>query len=439
MNKFKRFITARRVSLGLIIVVAALMYLSMLIPQEIDSTPQKIEAWRRGHESLLWLVDGMNLHRIHGQPWFAAAILFAALALGVSSYDQLIMAKKRLYSTSTGSGEEVAASVSAERLRFVARSFRYHSLQPAPSEQLKFVRSPWGYFGNLMLHVGMVVVIMASFYVALTGRQGALVMVEGEQRNNRQPWDASEHGILASTLKLPGTIRLERVRVYFDSKNQPSEVSSHLSITDESGRVESLTASINRINRYHGLRIYHAAQYGDAFNVTFTDKAGVTHAEKIAIQQPVNLAAAGYSDVFSLNWSPYRFSAKYYADVARKSMQSANPEFTVRLLDREKEVARTTLSPGGSGMLGEYRVHLTGVEKWAKLLIVDITGMSVIFAGFTIIMLGGLIHYATPPRELIGIRQQDGEYRVFWKASSFKDFFLDERDEVVTALQKGEA
>src|SRR6185369_12456602 len=100
------------------------------------------------------------------------------------------------------------------------------------------------------------------------------ILVEGQSHERSQPWNMSEHGLFASPLQLPGAIRLERVRLRFDSKNQPSEVFSDISITDASGRVDSLTASINRIQRYQGMRVYHASQYGNAFAVTFTDKSG---------------------------------------------------------------------------------------------------------------------------------------------------------------------
>ena len=101
-----------------------------------------------------------------------------------------------------------------------------------------------------------------------------MILVEGEQHDSRQPWDVSEHGLFASPLMLPGTIRLDTVRVQFDDKHQPIEVFSDISITDASGRIESMTASINRILRFEGMRIYHTAQYGNAFAVTFTDKSG---------------------------------------------------------------------------------------------------------------------------------------------------------------------
>jgi hypothetical protein len=410
------------------------MYVSTLIPQEIDSTPARIETWRQAHAGLVWLVDGVNLHRMYSQPWFASVIMFASLALGVSSCDQLAVARKRLFSVDIGPGEEVAESVTGQQFNSVAGFHRYRPLRTGTSEHLKCVKNPWGYFGVLTLHIGMTLVLLVSLLVSLTGRQGVLILVEGELRDNRQQLDASEHGILSSPLNLPGSIRLDRVSVHFDNKNQPADVSSDILITGQPGLPESFTASVNRISRYHGLRVYHASQYGDAFTVTFTGKSGVSHTERILVQQSTGLTKAGYSDDFSVAWSPYLFGAKYFPDADRKSMQSANPELVMRMLDGKREIGRTSVTKNIPGELGEYRVKIDEVKKWSKLILVDITGMSAIFAGFAIIMAGGLIHYMTPPRELIGVKRPDGAYRVYWKAVAFKEFYGDERDDIAREL-----
>jgi len=438
VNKFKQFITARSISLGMILVLAGVMYISTLVPQQIDSTPGMIEAWRSGrHVGWLWLVDVLQLHGIYGQPWFAATILCSALSLGVSSCDQLAVTMRKLQSTGTASAEEIAVAMSGHLLESVARTNRYRSIRSGTGENLKFIKNPWGYFGVMLLHVGMTLVILASLYVSLTGRQGALMLVEGEQRDGRQPWNAHQHGLMVAPLQLPGAMRLDRVRVHFDDKNRQQEVSSDISFTDQSGRTESLIASINRIQHYRGLRIYHAAQYGDAFTVTFTDRKGNSHVERIMVQQAMDPAKAGYSEDFSVTWSPFLFDAKYFADADRKSMLSTNPELFLRMLDGGRETARTSLTRGVTANLGEYRVKFDRVEKWSKLIIVDITGISAIFAGFAIIMLGGLIHYMAPPRELIGIRQQDGNYNIYWKAVYFRDFFVEERDQMITNFNEG--
>jgi len=432
----KRWMTARRLSLGLIIALAGMMYVSTLIPQAVDSAPDQLGAWRRGHAYLLWLVDGARLHRIYSQPWFAATILLAATALAISSWDQFAAARRKLRSAETGGGEEMAASAAEHTLRSAARSRHYLCFRAAAPGRLKFIRNPWGYFGNLSLHIGMVLVAGASLYAALTARQGVLILVEGEWRDNRQAWNASEHGILAAPLSLPGAIRLDKVRVRFGAKNQPAEVSSDITIAEADGRTESFTATINRIAGYRGLRVYHASQYGDAFALEFIDAQGNTHFEKLPIQQPLGPAKAGYGD-FGLRWSPHALSAKYFADVNQRSMTGATPLLVMRLIDRGREISRVSLTPGGSALLGDYRVRLLGVEKWAKLIFVDIGGIPVIFAGFAVIMLGGLVHYMAPPRELIAVRQEDGTYRVWWKAPAFREFFVDERDELTEALRKG--
>jgi hypothetical protein len=437
MNSLKRFMTARRISLGLILGVLALLCLSAIIPQQIDSSAEQIEVWRQGHRSLLWLVDGIRLHSIYAQPWFAALILFAAVALGISSWDQGITARKKLQATGTGGADELAASVDAGQLRRAAQAHGYRAVKTAAVDQIKYVKYPWGYFGNLLLHVGIALAITVSSYVALTGRQGSLVLVEGEQHDSSQPWLASEQGTLAAPLKLPGSIRLDKVRVSFDERNHPAGVSSDLTLTDPGGRASSLTASINKIEHYRGLRIYQASQYGKAFGVTLTGRDGKPRSEKIAVQQPTDLTEAGYSADLPLAGTRLTLSAKSYADADGKSMLSANPRVVLRLADGDRELARSALTRGQSGMLGEYRVRLDTVEMWAKLIIVDIKGMTAIFAGFAIIMLGGLIQYLTPPREIIGASEADGSYRVFWKATAFKECFEDERDQVAAALRKG--
>ena len=436
MNKIIQFITARRVSLGLILLLAGLMYVSTIIPQSIDSTPEKVESWRRSFGGILWLIDVFNLHSIYSQPWFAILILLSSFALWLSSYDQFTVVRKKLYSVGTTSADTLIEKISEPLLRSVADRYGYQIIQNRSGGVLKFVKFPWGFWGVFLLHIGMALVVTASLSVSLTTRQGVLIMGEGEQRNSRGSWNASEHGLFASMLKLPGTIRLDKVNVNFDSTNQPKEVSSNVNIINSSGRSATLTAYINRTLRYNGLRVYHSSEYGNVFEVVFTDKNGAIYTEKIAAQQPVSLTKPGYSDELSIAWSPYLLSAKYYADTDRKSMLSTNPELILRLTQGDREIARTVLTKGTSAMLGEYKVQLKGVARWSKLIFVDTAGMPLVFTGFAIIMLGGLLQYLTPPRELIAVSQGDNSYTVYWKAAAFREFFLEERDRLAIDLQQ---
>lgn len=437
MTRFSRLITARRFSLGLMLVIIFLLYVATIIPQQFDSTPEKITDWRQGHESILGLIDAARLHQIYSQPWFAVLVLCAALSLSVSSFTQLTIARNKLGAMS--GGECLASSPTEDELRTIARScgFRFEYADQS-SGCCKFIKHPWGYFGIAMLHVGMTLVILTSSYIALTSRQGAVILIEGQLRGKQQSWDAAEHGVLSAVLPMPESIRLDKVSVDFDEKQQPSTVTSRITITDETGSVEVLTPAINRIQQYQGLSIYHSSQYGDAFTVGFTDRNGIVHKEQIAVQQPVGPAMPGYSYDFRVLWSPHQFSAKYFADREKKTMRSDNPELTLRMIDGGREIARTTLSKEGIGSLGEYRVDLLGVQKWSKLIFVDIKGMPIIFIGFAIIMLGGLLYYMTPPRELIGVSQPDGTCRVYWKATSFREFYLEERDGLQLVFKRGD-
>jgi hypothetical protein len=435
MAGIRKKLTARRVSLGFILLLAATMFLSTCIPQEMDTPAERLAEWRRGHQVILWLVDGAHLQRIYAQPWFAIIILCAAMSLGVSTRDQLVATGKRKGAAGVG-GVEIAGSVAEGELRSVARMLRYRPVKTGGEGRLKFCRNPWGYYGNALLHLGMVLSVCASLYVALTGKQGALVLVEGAATGNGQSWINAEQGMITTPLKMPGLVRLDRLTVGFDAKNQPVAVSSAISIVSNGNNIDRLTATINGITNYRGMRIYHSTEYGDAFTLEFNDEKGNSHYEKLLIQQPAGLDLAGYGD-FALAWSAYTLSAKYLADAEKRSMTSANPLLTLRLLDGKRELTRLTLTRGASGELGRYRVRLIAVEKWSKLIFVDITGMPVIFAGFAVIMLGGIMHYIFSPRELIGVRERNDRFRVYWKAPSFGEFYEEERDRAAAALHKG--
>lgn len=435
MAGIKAFLTARRLAVGIMLFLAALMFLATVVPQAPDYAPSQIAEWRRGHQGLLWLVDAAGLHKIFSQPWFVAATLFAAVTLAISTCDQFKTARKRLSATGVGGADELHPAAEKDRLRTVAGRHRYGETQEGARGELKFVRNKIGFFGNTLLHTGMVLALCGSLYVALTGRQGALILVAGDQPH-RGGWHGSQHGLLTTPLPLPGEVRLDRVSLDFDAKNQVNRVSSELTISRAPGERESVSARINEISSYHDLRLYHSAQYGDAFTLEFVDQKGGGHYEKIPIQHPKELERAGYGD-FDLKWTPYLLSAKYFADADRKSMTSANPLLVLRLLDRNRELARVQLTPGASATLGEYRVRLLAVQKWSNLIFVDVSGMPIVFAGFALLILGGLVHYLAPPRELIAIPREDGLYRVYWKGIFFRDFFIEERDELAVALAKG--
>ncbi|HEY6837499.1 MAG TPA: cytochrome C biogenesis protein ResB, partial [Geobacteraceae bacterium] len=166
------------------------------------------------------------------------------------------------------------------------------------------------------------------------------------------------------------------------------------------------------------------------------DGSGKLHRERLQIYHPARIDKAGYND-FDLPWLPQTLSAKYYADASGVSMASPDKLLVLRLVDRGRETARVSLSPGQSGMLGGMNVRLVGVEKWTGLIFVNMPGMGWVFFGFSIIVLGVILQYCTPPRELYAQRGADG-LRLSWKATRFSEFYEDEYRSIIAAVGGGD-
>lgn len=427
---------SRTATLSLIVVILAAMLTATAVPQGFLTPGAQVDAWREAHGHILPLVDVLDLHHVFTTPWFAGLILLASLSLLLSTCRQIKTAWHRTFGLSTYEDRRclhVSAPLAPLLRALKARGY----LRMAHDGRLRYVKHPWGYWGNVLLHVGMVVTIATSLYIALTQQRGMLFLTEGETFFPGAPWQSEAHGMLAGPLDLPEGVRLDRLAPQFNADTTVGAVTSEVTFLSGSGVATKRRVAINSILHHRGLRVYQNSLYGDVFAVDLTDAAGHMHRENLRMPHPQSIDRAGYND-FQLSWSPVGLSAKYFADADRKSMDSPNRQLVLRLTDRGREIARLSLLPGESGNLGDLRVSLAGTKKWSSLIFVNVAGMPAIFFGFFIMVLGGLIHYCAPPREFLIDRTGSG-YDISWKAARFGEFYQDEYRSIVATINAGSA
>jgi hypothetical protein len=437
LNRFKRFIVSRLLVTAEILAVILSTLVAGNIPQRFLSSADRISQWRAGHAGMVPLVDLLHLHAVYTSFWFVALIALAGVSLAVSAFDQVRTTRNRIASIGT-SGQLLATldNMGPELAENIA-TIGYRPQGTGRDGAFKFIRCAWGYWGTVLFHIGMVVVIGASFSIALTERRGALMIVQRETLAPGDVWSSTEEGLLAEKFRLPATFRFDDLRIRYDEKNIPEQIESLVTFIQPDGSQEQSFVAVNAVSRYQGIRIYHANEFGDAFNLEFVLPDGSRHGEKVLIEHPTGLNEAGYLDT-NLPWLPFTLSLKYFADVERRSMTSPNRQLVMRLMQGKEETARLTLLAGQNGQLGDYRVRLHSVDKWAKFIFVDVRGMAVVFAGFALVALGALLSYMAPPRELVILRQENGSYAVYWRATKFAEFYVDERASLVRLLQPEE-
>lgn len=430
IRNLKTFFLSRKTVITLLALNLCSTLVGGLVPQRMATSGVDMEKWRQAHPLFLPWAERLGLFHLFSTPWFALFLFLAVIALALSSLEQFKGAFRRTFDASaTPDNPDAVVSISAEKMRIVMRRLGYFPL--GRGGRLRFVRQPWGHWGNFLLHSGMVLTIAASLAVALTQQRGVVHLVEGRVHSTSDPWLAQELGLTASFLVLPCDIRLDRLNLNF-SGERVGQVSSTIAFL--APREETREVGINSPLDWRDMRVYQSNDYGAAFTVEFAEPTGAVHTELLLIPFPSRPDQAGYDD-FRLSWLPYVLSAKYYADADRRTLRSDNPQLVMRLLDGDRELSRLSLLRGGSGTLGRLQVRLANVETWSGLMFVKVTGMPLIFLGFCILVLGALLHYAAVPRELTAAPSSEG-YRIAWRASRFADFYADEFAAIIENLEK---
>lgn len=427
MHALKRFLLSRRTVLTLIVLLLGAVVIGYLFPQRFLTAPAELEGWRLAHPQLARLSRFAALDHVYTSPWFALLLGCFLAVLTVSTGEQFRLAwQKTWHGGLAGDPVAVAAGEAAVVAALRAKGFRRLG---TASGGVRFVKHPGGYWGGFLLHLGIVVSIGASLVILLTEQRGVLHLVEGESSPPGAPWYQEERGLLAASLLLPETVRLDRVAAEYWPNDDLKQLTTAFSFVDRGGRTTPVTMGINRPARFRGLRLFQGKSYGRAFYLEFRDPGGGWHGELLLLEQPENRTKAAYG-TFLLGWSPFGLKAKYYADVARRGPESDQPLLVVRLLDGERVVGELPLTVGGSGPLGPYTVTLARSARWGGLIFIRSHGMVGIFCGFFLICLGGGLSYFFPPREIL-LQGGGAGCRLSWRGTRFAAMYRDEFAAVV--------
>lgn len=437
MHMLKKFFLSRKLALFLLVAILASVLVASLVPQTFITPASEMQNWRADNGWLVSIADACGLNHVYTAPWFAVLIALALVSLSLSSMEQFRAALRKTFKAAPlpeSGGNRIRAAE-----REISATMRRHGyLLLSRTAPWRFVKNPWGYWGNFLLHAGIVATIAASLLVALTQQRGAIMLVEGVLHQSGEPWESEEHGLLTERLSLPYSVRLDQLKLAFRKDNHVDQVASEITLLPENGGdARRLTAAINANLTYQGKRIYQSNEYGDAFTLEFTSADGGKYREKLLLLHPAGLDKASYGD-FDFPWLKYKLSTKYYADADKKLITSPDRLLVMRIMENNRELGRISLKNGESGRLGNYLVRLTAVEKWSKLIFVHVPGMPLVFIGFTMIVLGIMLNFFTPPREFIVARDGDG-FVVSWRAEKFADFYADEHGDILKNIETEQA
>lgn len=418
----KRFLLHRTVVLVLLGLVAILLALGSLLAEK----PFALDEEGFDH----YLSPGGRLHLVTTH---AAAVLVALclVSLALACWDMLRTAWARTFHAAVPSEWRWIEGAEAPELARLARGagFRLLAARGAPP---RHVRHRWGHWANLLLHGGMALVLVAFQLYTATDHHGALTLVEGELAEQGAEPDAVSRGPLAPERSLPVGIRLDAVSWQVGRRGALEDQDAHLVLRD-GARERARTVSPNASHYGWGYRVYQGAA-GHAFAVDVARPEGVAR-HVLELPLPTRRDAAGYRD-FALPDLPGVLRAKYRLPPA--SFPEGEAELTLRLVRDGAVAGQVSLRAGESGALAETTVQLAAVRRWSGLLVDSGRGMTVVFLGFCLVVLGAALLYATSPAELVAVPAADGRVRVGLRTFARCDRDREALDRLVGRLGRGE-
>lgn len=391
-----------------------------------------MEKWQQIYPAWVPWVDLLGLDHVYTTPWFAVLLIVFLLSLIISTFEQIKISIRKTFEHGVASGgKNFKVNTTEEKLKTAIKRLGYFQVAKH-QEILRFIKYPWGYWGSVLLHLGIVFTIASSLIIVLTEKRGLLQLVEGELYVPGTAWVTEERGLLTGRFILPEAVSLDNIIPEFWETDDLKNLTTTLSFSDPQGRFKRYTLAINQTINYRGVRMYQSQSFGDAFFVKLTDTEGRSTGIILQIQNPDKRDRASYANLKS-NEIPYLIKAKYFADADKKSMLSPNPLLVMRLVDKGRIIGEVSLKNGESGQLGPYTATVAGISRWAGIIFVDITGMPGIFLGFFIIIIGGGLTYFMPPREFYLRKEGDG-FSITWKATRFESFYEEEYEKVSSAF-----
>lgn len=426
MNSVKRFFLSRVTILTLIVLALGALLVASAIPQAFLRSRADLEKWQVDYPTIAPLAESLGLSHVYTHPAFAIVLVLALISLLFSCMEQFKSSWRRTFDSipcSTGDNEFIATVVEADVVRHISS---YGYLRVGSGDVVRYLRHPWGQWGNFLLHAGMVVVIASSLWIALTQQRGMLHIAEGDIFRPGQRWVSTEKGLFAKEFALDESVRLDHIAYEFWPTYGVKTVASTITFLQKEMSVATRSVEINSISEYRDMRIYQGVNFGHAFFVEVKEPLGKKEVIQLLINHQVTPDTPSYNDFANLLGEGITLRAKYFVDEEKKSLIHENPLLVLRVDRGEEQLGQVPMKLGTAGAIGSYQFRLLRIAPWSSLIFVKLTGITGIFLGFFIICTGGMLNYFTPTREVFTKCLPSGEMLVSWRAMKFAEFYRDE-------------
>ena len=306
-SKIWKFFTSVRLTIVLLLTLAATSIIGTLIPQN-ESPQAYLQAFGA---SLYRFFDLLGFLDLYHSWWFQTLMLLLALNVMVCSIDRLsatwriIFPERPKFNLSRfrrfEPKEEFARNSAGEQLKkpyqaIISRNFRYCRVEETDTGYAIFgERGRWTRIGVYIVHLSVICMLVGGVIGTRFGFEGFVNLAPGEAAQKIQLRNRNQ------MLPLDFAIRCDDFKVSFYPNGAPEEFRSSLSIIEQGKVVKSQDIIVNDPLHYKGISIFQASygplpsrqqdvQRPDELTLVFTSKAtGMIYPKKAAVGQTIEL------------------------------------------------------------------------------------------------------------------------------------------------------
>ncbi|MGB5751224.1 MAG: cytochrome c biogenesis protein ResB [Desulfobacterales bacterium] len=306
-NKIWKFFTSVRLTIVLLLTLAATSIIGTLIPQN-ESPQAYLQAFGA---SLYRFFDLLGFLDLYHSWWFQTLMLLLSLNVLVCSIDRLsatwriIFPERPKFNLSRfrrlEPKEEFTRNSPGEQLQksyqdTISRNFRYCRVEETGSGYAIFgERGRWTRIGVYIVHLSVICMLVGGVIGTRFGFEGFVNLAPGEAAQKIQLRNRNQ------MLPLDFAIRCDDFKVSFYPNGAPEEFRSSLSIIEQGKVVKSQDIIVNDPLHYKGISIFQASygplpsrqqdvQIPDELTLVFTSKAtGMIYQKKAAVGQTIEL------------------------------------------------------------------------------------------------------------------------------------------------------
>lgn len=414
-NKLKRLLLSRFTAFCLVALIGILCLIGDTIPQVGSVSPSFYHQWESEHPNLKTLVETLHFNRMYTSEIFLGTVTLLLLAMSYSLYHVFSAVRRKDRKTVIRLVERAFRHFFAFKGTLLApktllneaqkRGYHYEEISESLLRLRKYAFSRWG---TSLLHLGMLIVVATGMLTFLFEQRGFVQLLEGDTFfGSRSDFLSVEQGPFARKFAPDLSISLARFTPEYYPKGDIKSLESSVLLGKHLESLSSVALSVNHPLNIGGAKIYQSTSFG--FTVCLVlERNGQSIPAYFSLDHPRKLGKpyVGYSDFPT---SGYLLTMELTPDPTSGTFQLHNP--ALRLIVEEQGVVRFSgmLKTGDSIQLSGETLSFKDVRHWTGLIVTENKFVPLSFLGFALVILGLLLIYVFPMREIYVAIEPQGE------------------------------